>query len=233
MKSAGRTAMKTTIDGLVARDASDDYRRARETLYSAERDLLERVEQVAQMRRALPQGPEIPDYEFIGPRGPVRLSQLFNPNLEPYLVMYHVMYWADDDAFCPMCSGWIDALNGVTPHITQRVGFVAASEAPPERLQEWARQRGWNHVPVLSDVGPRLADAIGARDEDGDPVSTVAVFSKNGDTLRHVYTMHPDDVEHGYGRGIDLLNPVWHVFDLTPAGRGDFNMRNDYVTSQV
>jgi predicted dithiol-disulfide oxidoreductase (DUF899 family) len=221
--------MKTTIDGLVAPNASKDYRQAREKLYAAERNLIGQVEQVARMRRALPRGPEVSDYEFIGLDGPVRLSQLFNPDLESYLVMYHVMYWADDDSFCPMCSGWIDALNGVTPHVTQRVNLVAASQAPPERLQQWARQRGWDHVPVLSDVGTQLADAIGARDEDGDPVSTVAVFSKDGTTLRHLYTMHPDDFESGNGRGIDLLNPVWHVFDLTPAGRGDVNLRNDYV----
>lgn len=222
--------MKTTIDGLLAPHASDDYRQAREQLYAAERDLIRHVEQVAEMRRTLPRGPEVPDYEFMGLDGPVRLSELFKPGLEPYLVMYHVMYWADDDSFCPMCSGWIDALNGVAPHVAQRVNFVAASQAPPQRLQQWARQRGWDRMLVLSDVGTQLADAIGARDEDGDPVSTVAVFSKDGDTLRHVYTMHPDDVESGYGRGIDLLNPVWHVFDLTPAGRGDFNMSNDYPT---
>ena len=221
--------MRTTIDGLVAPNASTEYHRAREKLYAAERELLARVEQVAQQRRALPQGPEVPDYEFVGLDGPKRLSQLFNPQLEQYLVMYHVMYWADDDSFCPMCSGWIDALNGITPHITQRVSFVAASQAPAPRLQQWAKERGWNRVPVLSDVGTQLADAIGARDEDGDPVSTVAVFSKDGKALRHVYTMHPDDVESGNGRGIDLLNPVWHVFDLTPAGRGDVNLRNDYM----
>jgi predicted dithiol-disulfide oxidoreductase (DUF899 family) len=211
-------SMKTTIDGLVAPNASDGYRGAREKLYVAERELLAHIEQVAQMRRALPGGPEVPDYEFVGLDGPARLSQLFNPHLEPYLVMYHVMYWADEDSFCPMCSGWIDALNGVTPHITQRVNFVAASQAPPQRLQQWAKQRGWNCVPVLSDVGTQLADAIGARDEDGDPVSTVAVFSKDAKALRHVYTMHPDDVESGNGRGIDLLNPFGTFSISRPPG---------------
>ncbi len=220
--------MKTTIDGLVAPNASAEYRQAREKLFAAEKNLMKQVEQVAQMRRDLPQGPEVSDYEFMGIDGPVRLAQLFNPDREPYLVMYHLMYWTDDDDFCPMCSGWIDGLNAVTPHITQRVNFVVASQAPPERLQQWAAQRGWNRAQVLSDVGTELADAIGARDEDGDPVSTVAVFSKNGKTLRHVYTMHPDENENTI-HGIDLLNPVWHVFDLTPAGRGDFNLRNDYI----
>lgn len=219
--------MKSTIDRLLAPNASPAYREAREELYAAEKQLMQHVERVATMRRELSQGPQVPDYEFIGPDGPTRLSQLFDRDREPYLVMYHLMYWPDDDEFCPMCSGWIDSLNGVTPHITQRVNFVVASQAPPERLQQWARQRRWDRARLLSDIGTELADAIAARDEDADPVSTVAVFSKDGDVLRHVYTMHPDENENTI-RGIDLLNPVWHVFDLTPAGRGDFNLRNDY-----
>lgn len=222
--------MATMIDLLVAPDASNEYREAREKLLAAEKNLMQHVEQVAQMRRNLPQGPEVPDYTFTGPDGKVRLSQLFQAGLEPYLVMYHLMYWADEDEFCPMCSGWIDGLNAVAQHVTRRVNFVVASLAPPDRLQEWARRRGWDRVPVLADDGPQLADAIGARDADGDPVSTVAVFSKHGSTLRHTYTMHPDQEGHTI-RGIDLLQPVWHVFDLTPAGRGDINFRNDYVTA--
>ena len=221
----------TMIDRLVAPGASTEYREAREKLLDAEKNLMQQIEQVAQLRRALPDGPEVPDYEFIGLDGPVHLSQLFQSGREPYLVLYHVMYWADDDEFCPMCSGWIDGLNAVAPHVTQRVNFVVASLAPADRLQQWARERGWNRVPVLADVGTQLADAIAARDVDGDPSSTVAVFSKSGSTLRHTYTMHPDDDNHTI-RGIDLLQPVWHVFDLTPTGRGDVNLRNDYMTAQ-
>jgi predicted dithiol-disulfide oxidoreductase (DUF899 family) len=208
-----------------APNATTEYREAREKLYAAERKLLEDIERVAQQRRALPPGPEVPDYEFESAGGRVRLSQLFKPSREPYLVMYHIMYWANDDAFCPMCSGWIDALNGIAPHVSQRLNFVAASQAPWKRLQEWAQRRGWDQITLLSDVGRDLADAIGARDKENNPDSTVAVFSNDGGTLRHLYTMHPND---GRERGIDLLNPLWHVFDLTPAGRDDFYLQNDY-----
>lgn len=228
----GIQEMTETIDRLMAPGASNEYRKARERLYAAEKNLMLQIEQVARMRRELPQGPEVPDYEFAALEGPVRLSQLFQPGREPYLVMYHVMYWADDDEFCPMCSGWIDGLNAVAPHVTQHVNFVIASLAPPGRLQQWARERGWNRAPVLSDTGSQLADAIHARDEDGDPVSTVAVFSKANSTLRHTYTMHPDENDNTI-RGIDLLQPVWHVFDLTPAGRGNVNLRNDYMTARI
>jgi len=220
--------MDTTIDRLVASGSSDEYRHARENLYAAEKNLMQHVEQIARMRRELPEGPEVPDYEFVGIDGQIRLSQLFQSGREPFLVMYHVMYWAEDDEFCPICSGWIDGLNAVSPHIEQRVNFVVASLAPPERLQQWARRRGWNRAPVVADVGTQLADAIHARDADGDPVSTVAVFSKTGPTLRHTYTAHPDENDNTI-HGIDLLQPVWHVFDLTPAGRGDVNLGNDYM----
>ena len=107
----------TLLDRTIAPEASDEYRHARETLLHAEKDLMHQIERVAQLRRELPQGPTVPDYEFIGANGPVRLSQLFQSGREPYLVLYHLMYWADDDEWCPMCSGWIDALNGVTEHV--------------------------------------------------------------------------------------------------------------------
>lgn len=69
--------MKQQIDCLVAPNASGEYRKARQALYDAEKNLMQQVERVAQMRRDLPEGPEVPDYEFIGADGPVRLSQLF------------------------------------------------------------------------------------------------------------------------------------------------------------
>jgi predicted dithiol-disulfide oxidoreductase (DUF899 family) len=31
-------------------------------------------------------------------------------------------------------------------------------------------------------------------------------------------------------RGLDLLNPIWNVFDLTPQGRGDFYASLAYGT---
>ena len=51
------------------------------------------------------------------------------------------------------------------------------------------------------------------------------MFAKDGDEVRHVYTAHPllEDRE----RGIDLLSPVWHLFDLMPSGRGDWSGSND------
>lgn len=204
--------------------ADDAYRWSRERLREAEIDLRERIEAVAQMRRALPPGPVVPEYGFIEDERRVRLVDLFAPG-KPYLILYHLMYWADDDDFCPMCSLWIDGFNGVAPHVVQRANFVIASRAPVEKLRAWGARRGWHRLRLLSDDGPAFARAIDAEDEQGNPDSTIVVFAKDGEVVRHVYSAHPmlEDRE----RGIDLLSPVWHLFDLMPSGRGDWYGTND------
>jgi len=210
--------------------AGEEYRRSRERLREAEIDLRDRVEAVAAMRRALPLGPVVPDYAFVEGDNRVRLSELFTDG-KPYLILYHLMYWADDDDFCPMCSLWIDGFNGVAPHVTQRANLVIASRAPFDRLQAWGERRGWHRLRLLSDDGPAFARDIDAEDAQGNPDSTVVVLAKDGDGVRHVYTAHPmlEDRE----RGIDLLCPVWNLFDLMPSGRGDWYPTNDAFEASI
>ncbi len=197
----------------------ETYRESRARLRAAEIDLRDRIEAVAALRRRLPPGPVVSDYSFIENGNRVRLSELFAAD-KPHLIVYHLMYWSKDDDFCPMCSLWLDGFNGIVAHVTQRVNFVIASRAPSARLRAWAAHRGWNRLRLLSDDGPSFARDIDAEDAQGDPDSTVVVFAKDGDRIRHVYSAHPmlEDRE----RGIDLLCPVWHLFDLTPSGRGDW-----------
>ena len=204
--------------------ADDTYRQSRERLRAAEIDLRDRIEAVAAMRRSLPPGPVVPDYTFIENGYRVRLSELFE-GTKTELILYHLMYWADDDEFCPMCSLWIDGYDAVAPHVTQRANFVIASRAPFDKLRAWSAHRGWNRLRLLSDDGPAFAREIDAEDAEGRPDSTIVVFKKNGDQVHHFYTAHSmlEDRE----RGIDLLSPVWHLFDLTPSGRGDWYGTNE------
>jgi predicted dithiol-disulfide oxidoreductase (DUF899 family) len=202
---------------LVMPGADEAYRQSRERLRDAEIQLRDRIEDVAAMRRALPPGPVVRDYEFIEDGNRVRLSELFASG-KPYLIVYHLMYWSKEDEYCNMCSMWIDGINGVAPHLTQRVNFAVASRAPFDNLRAWGRRRGWDRLRLLSS-GSEFARDIGAEDEQGDPDSTVVVFAKDGDRIRHTYTAHPmlDDRE----RGIDLLSPLWNLLDVTPGGRGE------------
>ncbi len=204
--------------------ADEAYRRSRDRLRAAEIELRDRIEAVAALRRELSLGPVVPDYRFIENGSCVHLSELFAAE-KPYLIVYHLMYWANGDSFCPSCSMWIDGFNGIVPHVTQQTNFVIASRAPIDRLREWAAHRGWHRLRLLSDDGPAFARDIDAEDAEGNPDSTVVVFAKEGDRVRHVYTMHPMLEERG--GGIDLLTPTYHLLDLTPAGRGEWDPSNE------
>ena len=198
-------------------NASDAYRQSRDRLRTAEIQLRDRIEEVAAMRRALPPGPLVRDYEFDENGTRVRLADLFAPG-KPDLIIYHLMYWSKDDEYCNMCSMWIDGFNSIAPHVSQRSNFVIASRAPFDNLKAWGDKRGWDRLRLLSSSSDFARD-VAAEDENGDPDSTVVVFTKDGDHVRHAYTAHAmlEDRE----RGIDLLTPVWNLLDLTPGGRGD------------
>jgi predicted dithiol-disulfide oxidoreductase (DUF899 family) len=206
--------------------ADQAYRDARERLRQAEVAMRDQIEAVAQMRRQLPRGPAVRNYEFFENDKRVRLSDLFVEGKRE-LIVYHLMYWTDSDEFCPMCSMWIDGLDAIAPHVEQRANFAVATRAPVEKLQRWAKRRGWRRARLLSDVDADFARDTGAEDGNGDPVETVLVFTKDGDTIHHRYTSHAFTL--GEIRGIDLFTPVWHLFDLLPSGRDDWHPNNDYV----
>src|SRR5262245_5812245 len=80
---------------------SREYLQKREELRRAEMEMFRHIERVAALRRSLPEGAEVTDYEFQeGPRdledsdspiSSVRLSELFS-GPERSLVIYHFMY---------------------------------------------------------------------------------------------------------------------------------------------
>jgi predicted dithiol-disulfide oxidoreductase (DUF899 family) len=215
-------------DALTMPGTSDAYRVARAQLTTAELALREHVERVAALRRALPPGPMVNDYAFFDGSQRVTLSELFAPG-KPYLVMYHFMYWDDDQEFCPMCSMWVDAWNGIADHVAQRANIIAASNAPLQRVQSWKAERHWGRIRVLADADSSFARDSGAEDNEGNPIPTVLVFEKTREGVRHLETLHAEFAD-GSGRGIDQLCPTWHILDLLPSGRGDWNAGNAYVT---
>jgi predicted dithiol-disulfide oxidoreductase (DUF899 family) len=130
---------------------------------------------------------------------------------------------------CPMCTMWIDGLNGVVRHIRQNADFVVAAAADPPTLRAHARRRGWDQVRLLSCGDSTFQYDLAAEDEAGAQDSTVSVFTLDSDgSPRHFYTCHPHMAEDIPERGIDLLSPVWNLLDLTPHGRGDWYAGLDY-----
>jgi predicted dithiol-disulfide oxidoreductase (DUF899 family) len=212
-------------------DETAAYRAARDALTAAEIDLMHQRERVAELRRQLPPGPVVADYAFMeGPRhldagdqpSPVTLSGLFSAP-DRTLVVYHLMFGKAQTTPCPMCTCWIDGFNGIAHHLTRRVDFAVAAAADLPALRAHARDRGWHRLRLLSCGDSSFKFDLGSEDEQGAQDSEISVFTRDPDgSVRHRYSAHPRmsvDIDQ---RGIDLLNPLWHLFDLTPEGRGDF-----------
>jgi predicted dithiol-disulfide oxidoreductase (DUF899 family) len=132
-----------------------------------------------------------------------------------------------------MCTQLIDGINGVGEHLAQRVDLVIAAAADPPALREHARKRGWRNLRLLSCGKSTFKYDLRSEDAEGNQDSTASVFTRDPDgTLRHSYTSHPypwlsEDIRE---RGLDLLCPLWNIFDLT-QGRGDWYAKLTYPAS--
>jgi predicted dithiol-disulfide oxidoreductase (DUF899 family) len=217
---------------------SEEYTKARDDLRLAEIELMQHRERVAALRRQLPTGTRVDDYLFQegpehladgdAPDRTVRLSELSTARDRP-LVVYHFMYGKAQTSPCPMCTLWIDGFNAVAPHVAQNVDFAIVAAADLPSLRAHARARGWDRLRLLSCSDNTFKLDLGSEDAQGNQDSTVSVFTLDPDGgPRHFYSAHPAMAEDINQRGIDLLNPVWHILDLTPPGRGDWYAQLDY-----
>ena len=206
---------------------SEEYRAARDALLQEEIELRRRSEAVAEQRRSLPLGGDVPtDYAFDGPGGTVHLSELFEDGKDT-LFLYNFMFIPGEQGLplegaCPSCTSIIDAVDAEAPHIVQRVNLAVVAKAPLEQFQEHARTRGWRHVQLLSSAGTTYnADYHGESDRGQNPIATV--FVRRNGAIQHFWSselffaptdpgMHP--------RHVDFIWPVWSVLDCTPEGRG-------------
>jgi predicted dithiol-disulfide oxidoreductase (DUF899 family) len=216
-----------------------EYLSKRDELRLAEIELIRQSERVAELRRQLPKGAVIQDYEFEegparldagdAPTRTVRLSELFTAQDRP-VVIYHFMYGKKQTSPCPMCTLIIDGWNGVAHHLAENVDIAIVAAADPSTVRAHARTRGWDNLRLLSSGANTFKYDLGSEDHEGNQDSTVSVFTKDSDgTLRHFYTAHPSMSKDIRERGLDLLCPVYNILDLTPQGRGDWYASFDYA----
>jgi predicted dithiol-disulfide oxidoreductase (DUF899 family) len=204
---------------------SSDYRAARDKLLQAEIQLRRQVAEVAAQRRELPIGGQVAeDYEFSELRSagrirPVRMSELFGPH--DSLFLYSFMYGPQAEQPCPMCSSLLDALNGNAPHITQRTGLAVVARSPIERVAEFAAQRGWRNLRLVSSHDNSYSSDYFAETGDSEQIPMANVFVRRDGVIHHFWgsELFYADVE-GQPRHMDLMWPLWNVFDTTPEGRG-------------
>ncbi len=206
---------------------SAQYRQMRDKLLQAELELRNQVHAVAELRRQLPLGGEVKDYVFEeSGKGDkvdkVHLAELFAPR-QNTLLLYSYMYSPQMKAPCPMCTSFLDGLDGNAQHIRQQVSLAVVAKSPIARIREFARQRGWRNLRLLSSAGNTYNADYHGEDGEGEQQPMMNVFTKRSGKIHHFYGSETYFV-HEPGHEpchIDMMWPLWNALDLTPEGRGE------------
>jgi predicted dithiol-disulfide oxidoreductase (DUF899 family) len=222
---------------------SDEYRRARNQLLESEIELRRAIERVAAQRRALPPGGVVPEdyvFEAAADGAQVRLPELLGPGQDT-LVIYSFMFprWSGDtragpatgetaglplaETPCPSCTSILDSLDGAAPHLAHFLSLVVVAKSDPARIRDFARDRGWRHLRLLSSRNSNYNRDYHAEGPDGEQAPILNVFTRDDGGLRHRWATELMFAPRGDGeepRHVDLIWPIWNVLDLTPSGRG-------------
>lgn len=179
---------------------------------AAEKEVTRHADRVSAARRRLPMV-EVEDYEFTGPDGPVRLTELFGDHY--LLLLQNVMYGADwGEEGCPSCTWAVDNLPQRMERLDEHgIAFAMVSEAPIERLESWRERRGWEHTWVSS----------GDTTYDADWGWNVTVGDWTGPQPGYSYYLLRDGrpclTYLTRARGTEAILPLAHIMDRTVYGR--------------
>lgn len=199
---------------------SQAYRDAREALLKNEQELVDKVKAVAAMRRELPPGGQLKeDYLFhrandgkVGQR--VKFSELFGDKTT--LLLYSFMFGPNWDKPCPSCTSLIDGFDRTAYQVTRNAAFVCIAKAQAERINAWARERGWSQIDLVSGFeSPFQADYKCQGDTDDMQWPVMHVFTKRDGPILHFWGTET------MSNHVDTVWPYWNLMDCTPEGRPD------------
>src|SRR5881227_1534443 len=180
---------------------SDEYRRERNRLLEAEAGLRRAIEEVAAQRRALPRGGAVPeDYRFeeATDDSEVRFSQLFEAGKDT-LVIYSFMFprYSGDtrpgpkegqtaqlplpETPCASCTSILDSLDGAARHLHDQLNLVVVAKSDPTRIRNFAHERGWRHLRLLSSRNNPYNRDYHAETPEGEQMPMMNVFVRDGD----------------------------------------------------
>jgi predicted dithiol-disulfide oxidoreductase (DUF899 family) len=209
---------------------SAEYRAARDRLLEQEAALRRLTEEVAAARRALPPGALVAEdyvFEEAGEDGtprPRALSELFAPGHDS-LAIYSFMFPGspENDGPCASCTQFLDSFDRVVHHAGQRVSVAIVAKAPVDRLRAHAERRGWRNLRLLSAAGNTYQRDYLAETDGGAQLPMLNVFRRDGGEIRHAWgseLMYAPAEPGQDPRHNDTIDPLWNLFDFTPAGRG-------------
>jgi predicted dithiol-disulfide oxidoreductase (DUF899 family) len=197
---------------------SKAYRDARDALLKDEQELIDKTKAVAEKRRRLPDGGQLKEnYVFqwanegkVGQR--VKLSELFDG--KDTLLLYSFMFGPNWDKPCPSCTSLMDGFDRTWYSVAQDAAFAAVAKAPAERINAWARERGWSQIPLLSGYeSPFQKDYKCQGETDDMQLPVMHTFRKRDGKIFHFWGTE------SMSNHVDTVWPYWNLLDFTPEGR--------------
>jgi predicted dithiol-disulfide oxidoreductase (DUF899 family) len=200
---------------------SQAYRDARAALLKDEQELIDKTKAVAAKRRTLPPGGQLKeDYVFqwandskLGER--VKFSELFGE--KNTLLLYSWMFGPNWDKPCMSCTSLMDGYDRAWYSVSRDAAFVTVAKAQPERINAWAKERGWSQLPLLSGFeSPFQADYKCQEPQNDDMQWPVMhVFQKRDGKIFHFWATETME------NHVDTVWVYWNLMDFTPEGRPD------------
>ncbi len=186
--------------------SAQEWEAARQQLLVKEKELTRARDALAAQRRRMPWLAVEKAYEFDGPKGKVRLLDLFEGRRQ--LVVYRAFFepgvkgWPDHA--CVGCSLMADQIADVVHLHARDTSFVYASRAPQTDIERVKARMGWT-FPWYT-----ITDEFDA-DFGVDEWHGTNAFIRNGDRVFRTYFVN--------NRGDEALGSTWSYLDLTALGR--------------
>ncbi len=183
---------------------------------------------MASLRRQLPDGGKVKEdyvFEESDESGKIRntkLSELFARG-KVTLIIYSYMYGPKDEKPCTSCTSIMDGINCMVFHANARLNFVMEAKSPIEKIKKWTGERGWKNLRILSSAKNSYNTDYFAENEKGGQLPALNVFRKTPDGIFHFYNtelLYVPEEKGQNGRHVDMIWPLWNLFDYTPEGRG-------------
>lgn len=188
-----------------------EWQKARDALLIKEKAATHARDALAAERRRLPMVKIEKPYVFTGPKGKLRLLDLFEGRRQ--LLLYHFMFappvagWPD--AGCVGCSMVADQFGHVAHFHARDTSLCMVSLAPLKNIEKFKKRMGWPY-PWYSSEGTDFNRDFGRTTDKGENYG-LSVFIH--DDKKNVYRTYFTN-----GRGVEGLN-IWTFLDLTPFGR--------------
>ena len=133
---------------------------------------------------------------------------------------------------CTSCNSIADGINGMVYHAEQGVNIAVVAKTSIKRFTDWAENRGWENLHLLSSSGNDYNRDYFGEDEKGNQRPILSVFRKTVEGIYHFYSKEllfvpPEKGQNG--RHVDSIWPLWNLFDFIPEGRGtDWHPKHSY-----